>query len=101
MQKFHRDMPPTRVFAYGTSKKAATVPGPTIEALQGTPTHVTWLNYLPSQHFLPWDPTIPTAMPSSGVPTVTHLHGGVHPPTSDGNSLAWFTASFVYKGPHF
>ncbi|KAJ4770320.1 Spore coat protein A [Rhynchospora pubera] len=99
--KFHRDLPPTRVFAYGTCKESATVPGPTIEALQGTPTYVTWLNFLPSQHFLPWDPTIPTAIPPSGVPTVTHLHGGVQPPTSDGNSLAWFTASFAYTGPHF
>jgi hypothetical protein len=77
------------------------VPGPTIEALEGTLTHVTWLNYLPSHHFLPWDPTIPTAMPSSGVPTVPHLHGGVQPPALDGNSLAWFTASFAFRGPLF
>lgn len=98
-QKFHRDLPATRVFAYGTSKKTATVPGPTIEALQGVETRVTWENHLPSKHILPWDPTIPTAVPShKGVPTVVHLHGGIHEPESDGNSNAWFTAGFKDKG---
>ncbi|XXG79627.1 hypothetical protein AAC387_Pa09g0657 [Persea americana] len=98
--KFHRDLPPTRVFAYGTSRKMATVPGPTIEALQGIETRVTWKNHLPSKHILPWDPTIPTAIPSSnGIPTVVHLHGGIHEPESDGNANAWFTAGFKDKGP--
>ncbi|KAJ3692383.1 hypothetical protein LUZ60_012733 [Juncus effusus] len=99
--KFHRDLAPTRVFAYGTSKECISVPGPTIQALQGLPTNVTWLNFLPTQHFLPWDPTIPTATSSFGVPTVVHLHGGEQSPTSDGNSLAWFTSSFASTGPHF
>ncbi|KAJ0962739.1 hypothetical protein J5N97_027861 [Dioscorea zingiberensis] len=97
--KFHRDLPETRVFAYGLSKESATVPGPTIEARSGVHTHVSWENHLPSRHILPWDPTIPTAMPSSGVPTVVHLHGGVHPPSSDGNSNSWFTSGFRATGP--
>ncbi|XP_027167968.1 multicopper oxidase LPR1 homolog 1-like [Coffea eugenioides] len=98
--KFHRDFPPTTVFAYGTSAAAATVPGPQIEAIQGVPTYVTWLNYLPDHHILPWDPTIATAIPKNGgVPTVVHLHGGIHPPQSDGNALAWFTANFRENGP--
>ncbi|XP_073000331.1 multicopper oxidase LPR1 homolog 2-like [Typha latifolia] len=101
MWKFHRDLPPTRVFAYGTCKEAATVPGPTIEVLEGVPTYVTWTNHLPPRHFLPWDTTLATAKPISGVPTVVHLHGGIQPPTSDGNSLAWFTSSFAATGPHF
>nr|CAD1842682.1 unnamed protein product [Ananas comosus var. bracteatus] len=99
--KFHRDLPPSRVFAYGTSRETATVPGPTIEALRGVPTHITWTNHLPSRHFLPWDPTITTASPRSGVPTVVHLHGGINPPSSDGNALAWFTSSLSSTGPHF
>nr|DAD19293.1 TPA_asm: hypothetical protein HUJ06_020756 [Nelumbo nucifera] len=75
--KFHRDLPPTTVFAYGTSQQTATVPGPTIETLRGVPTYVTWQNYLPQSHILPWDPTVPTAIPKNGgVPTVVHLHGG-------------------------
>ena len=40
LQKFHRDLPATPVFAYGTTKENATVPGPTIEALHGVHTHI-------------------------------------------------------------
>ncbi|KAF8390049.1 hypothetical protein HHK36_024570 [Tetracentron sinense] len=98
--KFHRDLPATTVFAYGTSQNTATVPGPTIEALQGIPTLVTWQNHLPQSHILPWDPTIPTAIPKTGgVPTVVHVHGGVNEPQSDGHALAWFTSGFKETGP--
>ncbi|KAL6626656.1 hypothetical protein ACP70R_030382 [Stipagrostis hirtigluma subsp. patula] len=98
--KFHRDLPATTVFAFGTSPENATFPGPTIEALQGVPLWVTWENHLPRQHILPWDPTVPTAIPKTGgVPTVVHLHGGVHPPQSDGHANAWFTAGFRETGP--
>lgn len=99
--KFHRDLPPTPVFAYGTSRKSATVPGPTIEALHGIDTYVKWKNYLPSKHILPWDPTIPTAKSRTrkGIPTVVHLHGSINEPESDGNSMSWFTAGFKEQGP--
>ncbi|KAL7090893.1 hypothetical protein ACP275_12G070600 [Erythranthe tilingii] len=100
--KFHRDLPPTQVFAYGTSKEHATVPGPTIEALHGISTHIKWTNHLPSKHILPWDPTIPTATPhtrNGGIPTVVHLHGGIDEPESDGNSMSWFTSDFNERGP--
>lgn len=98
--KFHRDLPATTVFAYGLSRKTATVPGPTIEALHGIHTRITWNNYLPSKHILPWDPTIPTAIPRTkkGIPTVVHLHGGVDEPESDGHSASWFTAKFKERG---
>lgn len=101
LQKFHRDLPPTPVFAYGTSKHTATVPGPTIEALHGIDTYVTWRNHLPSKHILPWDPSIPTAIPSTkkGIPTVVHLHGGIDEPESDGHASSWFTAGFKERGP--
>lgn len=97
--KFHRDLPASTVFAYGTSAESATFPGPTIEAVQGVPLLVTWQNHLPQQHILPWDPTVPTAIPKhGGVPAVVHLHGGVHPPQSDGSAFAWFTAGFRETG---
>ncbi|PAN32022.1 hypothetical protein GQ55_5G461200 [Panicum hallii var. hallii] len=101
--KFHRDLPATRVFAYGASRETATVPGPTIEAMRGVPTHVTWVNHLPPRHFLPWDPTLTTAaaLGTRGVPTVVHLHGGVQHSSSDGHSLAWFTAGLAATGPRF
>ncbi|GAA0166106.1 oxidase [Lithospermum erythrorhizon] len=99
-QKFHRDLPATPVFAYGTSRRHSTIPGPTIEALHGVDTYVTWQNHLPSKHILPWDPTIPTAVPPNkkGVPTVVHLHGGIDEPQSDGNANSWFTSGFREKG---
>lgn len=98
--KFHRDFPASTVFAYGTSRETASVPGPTIEAIQGVETFVTWENHLPSRHILPWDPTIVTAKPKhGGIPTVVHLHGGISEPQSDGSSLAWFTAGFNETGP--
>ena len=56
--KFHRDLPLTQVFAFGESENTATIPGPTIEALQGVDTYVTWQNHLPPKHILPWDPSI-------------------------------------------
>ncbi|XP_043694626.1 multicopper oxidase LPR1 homolog 1-like [Telopea speciosissima] len=97
--KFHRDLPLTTVFAYGTSAKTASVPGPAIEALKGVPTSVTWQNHLPQNHIFSWDPTVTTAIPKhGGVPTVVHLHGGIHPPQEDGNPLAWFTSHFRDTG---
>ncbi|GMY18527.1 multicopper oxidase LPR1-like [Fagus crenata] len=99
--KFHKNLPPTPVYAYGVSKDTATVPGPTIMALHKIDTYVTWQNYLPSKHMLPWDPTIKTATPANkqGIPTVVHLHGGIDEPESDGNPNSWFTAGFKEKGP--
>ncbi|XP_010498793.1 PREDICTED: multicopper oxidase LPR1-like [Camelina sativa] len=98
--KFHRDLPATQVFAYGTSRSKATVPGPTIEAVYGVDTYVTWRNHLPTSHILPWDPTIsPATANHGGIPTVVHLHGGIHEPASDGNADAWFTAGFKETGP--
>ncbi|XP_050375377.1 multicopper oxidase LPR2-like [Argentina anserina] len=99
--KFHRDIPESTVYAYGKSKRAATVPGPTIEALHGISTSIEWQNNIHStNHILPWDPTIPTAAPSTkkGIPTVVHLHGAIGEPASDGNSNAWFTADFRERG---
>ncbi|KAJ8758539.1 hypothetical protein K2173_000260 [Erythroxylum novogranatense] len=99
--KFHRDLPHTPVFAYGTSKRNATVPGPTIEAIHAVDTYVTWANHLPDNHILPWDPTIPTAIPATekGIPTVVHLHGNIGEPPSDGHAQSWFTRGFSEKGP--
>ncbi|KAJ4836073.1 Multicopper oxidase lpr2 [Turnera subulata] len=101
--KFHRDIPPTPVFALGTCSQDATVPGPTIEAIHGIDTYIQWENHLPAQHILPWDPTIPTAIPKSkiGVPTVVHLHGGIDEVKSDGYGLAWFTNGFSETGPNW
>ncbi|CAA0824498.1 Multicopper oxidase LPR1 [Striga hermonthica] len=99
--KFHRDLPPTQVFAYGLSKEEATVPGPTIEAQQGISTSIKWENHLPTKHILPFDRTIPTAHPRTniGIPTVVHLHGHIGPPATDGHATSWFTSQFSQCGP--
>ncbi|XP_073000180.1 multicopper oxidase LPR1 homolog 4-like [Typha latifolia] len=98
--KFHRDLPDTPVFVYGTSAAKATFPGPTIIARHGVPLYMTWENHLPKSHILSWDPTVPTAIPKcGGVPAVVHLHGGANPPQSDGSAFAWFTAGFKERGP--
>ncbi|KAL6539038.1 Multicopper oxidase lpr2 [Orobanche minor] len=97
--KFHRDLPPTSVFAYGLSQEHATVPGPTIEAHYGISTCITWQNHLPSKHILPLDSTIPTAKPQEGIPTVVHLHGNIGDPASDGHAMSWFTSGFRERGP--
>uniref|UniRef100_A0A0E0JDK4 Plastocyanin-like domain-containing protein n=1 Tax=Oryza punctata TaxID=4537 RepID=A0A0E0JDK4_ORYPU len=96
--QFHRDMPPTPVFVYGQSLQTATFPGPTIVARQGVPLAVEWQNHLPDAHILPWDPNVPTANATKGVPTVVHLHGGAHPPEFDGHAFAWFTRDFAENG---
>lgn len=99
--KFHRDLSPTTVFAFGVSEDVATVPGPTIVALHGIDTYVTWQNHLPPEHILAWDPTILGARPANGkgIPTVVHLHGGITKSESDGFPNSWFTAGFKEKGP--
>lgn len=96
--KFHRDLPPSRVFAYGRSERKATVPGPSIEAMSGVETYVRWENHLPARHIFTIDKSLQAASPSEGVPTVVHLHGSVSEPPSDGNARAWYTRGFQQKG---
>lgn len=79
-RKIHRDLPPARMWGFGS-----TSPGPTIEARRGEPLFVEWANELPDKHFLPIDHSIHGAGP--GIPdvrTIVHLHGGRVPPESDG-----------------
>ncbi|KAH7404016.1 hypothetical protein KP509_15G005700 [Ceratopteris richardii] len=96
--KFHRDLPASRVFAFGESASSATIPGPTIIAMSGVKTYILWENFLPNEHIFTVDNTLETAKPNAGVPTVVHLHGGVTEPESDGSALAWFTNGFRERG---
>lgn len=102
-QKFHRDLPATPIFGYGTSQATASFPGPTIEAVRYVPTTITFENHLPLTHILPVDYTLKTAMPGpgTGVPGVVHLHGGTVTPDSDGSVFAWYTANYTRTGPEF
>ncbi|CAI5473097.1 unnamed protein product [Closterium sp. Yama58-4] len=103
-QKFHRDLPATKIYAYGTNEKTASYPGPTIVAKKGVTTRVTWCNRLQDrQHMFKQDYTLMKEMPKpkqGGVPTVPHHHGGETMSMYDGHPLAWFT-QFGEHGPTF
>lgn len=84
--RVHRDLPPTRFWAYGKS-----VPGPTIEARCGEAVIVEWPNEPPTRHFLPIDHNLMGAEADKPeVRAVVHLHGGRVPPASDGYPENWY-----------
>jgi spore coat protein A, manganese oxidase len=88
LHKAHRDIPPTRMWGYNS-----TWPGPSFEVRKGQPLLVEWINQLPTKHFLPIDPTVHGS--EEGVPevrTVTHVHGSLVLPDSDGYPDAWVTS---------
>ncbi len=92
----------TTVWGYNGS-----YPGPTFVAMQDVPINVRWKNELMSEgmalpHLLPVDTTVhwadPAGWPASGVPVVTHLHGGHSEAASDGLPDDWFTPGFALTG---
>ncbi len=96
--KVHRDLKPTRLWAYGS-----TSPGPTFETRSGQGILVEWANELPTQHFLPIDHTIHGAEADKPeVRTVVHLHGAKAPAASDGYPDAWYPPgkSAIYHYPN-
>ena len=99
-QQLHSQLPPTTVYGYGTSQATASYPGATIVAQKGVPISIKWTNHLPMTHILEYafDPTIPKAMTTTGVPITTHVHGAEVEPESDGGPMTWFTAGFAEKG---
>jgi spore coat protein A len=100
----------TTVWGYGREHATATYPGRTFVVWRDSPTYVLWRNELydslgaPLAHLLPIDETVHWAMPStppypaSGVPVVTHLHGGHTESASDGLPEQWFTPGFAQVG---
>ncbi len=88
LHKAHRDLRPTRMWGYNSMW-----PGPTFEVRKGQRLSVQWINHLPAKHFLPIDTTIHGS--EEGVPevrTVTHIHGALVLPDSDGYPDAWVTS---------
>ncbi len=94
--KIHRDLKPTRMWGFGGS-----VPGPTLEMRSGEEVLVEWANELPQQHFLPIDYRFHGAKGNPQVRIVTHLHGGIVPPDSDGYPEDWYVPgkSLTYHYP--
>jgi spore coat protein A len=101
------------VYGYGKDAAGATYPGRSFELPTYQPMNVLWTNNLvdesgaPLPHFLPVDTSVHWAMPmdppypASGVPVVTHVHGGHSESASDGIPEAWFTPGFAQKGRDF
>ncbi|HXE12675.1 MAG TPA: multicopper oxidase domain-containing protein [Bryobacteraceae bacterium] len=84
--RMHRDLPSTKVWAYGS-----TLPGPIIEARCGQPLFIEWANELPEKHLLPIDYSIHGARKElPEVRTIVHLHGGRVPAASDGYPENWY-----------
>lgn len=92
-------------------------PGPTIEAYKDNTIQVRWTNNLPTgnvveNHLFKIDPSVHWAgsvmgddkhgvADLSGIPAVTHLHGGHSDPESDGHPEAWYTPGLEETGPQF
>jgi spore coat protein A len=103
----------TKVWGYGKDKASATYPGRTFTVYSRQPMNVLWTNHLvddfgnPLPHFLPVDTSLHWAAPLmppypySGVPVVTHVHGGLTESASDGIPEAWFTPGFAQVGRDF
>jgi spore coat protein A, manganese oxidase len=84
--KLHRDLPPTKLWAYGGA-----VPGLMFDVRSGEDVLVEWANELPDKHFLPIDHSLHGA--EAGVPegrTIVHLHGGKTAADSDGYPEDWY-----------
>ncbi|CAM6019354.1 unnamed protein product [Sphagnum balticum] len=97
-QKLHRDLPPTTLYAFGTSSRTATYPGPTLLAQQGVESYVRFENHVHDEEpMFTVDRSILWANPKNGgVPLVTHLHGSETESACDGHPDSWSTA----KGEH-
>lgn len=101
-QKLHRDLAPTPLYAFGTSRGTATYPGPTLLAREWQESYVRFENHIHDEEpMFTVDRTVSWANPKrGGVPTVTHLHGAETESIFDGNPDAWFTAKGEY-GPAY
>jgi spore coat protein A len=97
-QQMHSQLPPTKLWGY-----EGQYPGPTFEALRGTPIIVQWENHLPPRHIFDIDLRIHGAMPPApAVRTVPHLHGSRSTSDSDGLPEKWFAPgeSALYHYPN-
>jgi spore coat protein A len=103
----------TWVWGYQVADRPASWPGYTVEAWEGRPTTVRYVNKLPSCEcgskvapLLTVDQTIHWADPlhamgsvkpyAGPIPAVAHLHGGEVPSGADGGPQAWFTSTGLH-----
>lgn len=107
----------TWVWGYQVDDRPASWPGCTVEAREGRPTTVRYVNKLPYRSrwsrvapLLTVDQTIHWADPQGrmgsfwpyrgSIPAVAHLHGGETPSGFDGGPQGWFTSDGL-RGPGY
>jgi spore coat protein A len=83
--KFHRDLPPSRMWSYGDTSAPVL-----FEAKSGEGILIDWINDLPQQHILTLDPPHDGMKPEPPTRVVTHVHGARVPSISDGYPDDWF-----------
>lgn len=83
--KFHRDLPPTRLFGYGPTSAPVLFAARSNEGVL-----IDWINDLPPQHFLPLDPPHPGMEHAPPTRISTHMHGARVPSVSDGYPDDWY-----------
>ncbi|MGH9898433.1 MAG: hypothetical protein ACRD4L_06240, partial [Pyrinomonadaceae bacterium] len=87
--KFHRDLPPSKIWGHSNMGTPAITPGPTFMARYGQSVLVRRHNNLPADHV------------GFGSPEVTtHLHNGHTASESDGNTDNWFVSG-LFKDYHY
>jgi spore coat protein A len=83
--KMHRDLPPSRMWSYGTGSAPVL-----FEARSGKGVLIDWWNELPVKHFLSLDAPMQSMEAAPETRTVAHMHGARVPSISDGYPEDWF-----------
>lgn len=83
--RFHRDLPPSRMWSYGESSAPVL-----FEVQSGEGILIDWINDLPQQHLFTLDPPRDGMKPGPPTRVVTHVHGARVPSISDGYPDDWF-----------
>jgi spore coat protein A len=83
--KLHRDLPPSRLWGYGTTSAPVL-----FEASSGQGVLIDWINELPLEHIFTLNPPRPGMEHAPPTRLSTHLHGARVPAVSDGYPDNWY-----------
>ncbi|HEV2209725.1 MAG TPA: multicopper oxidase domain-containing protein, partial [Verrucomicrobiae bacterium] len=83
--KLHRDLPPSRLWGYGTTSAPVL-----FEASSGQGVLIDWINDLPPAHIFTLNPPRPGMEHAPPTRLSTHLHGARVPAVSDGYPDNWY-----------
>jgi len=83
--KMHRDLPSSRMWAYGSTSAPVLFD---VQSNEGV--LIDWINDLPAKHILSLDPPMHGMLNAPETRTVAHMHGARVPSISDGYPEDWF-----------